>query len=388
MSGYVSVFQRAKSTPGVADVGSLLGVAAGPRWRRLKVCPFCQGRGDFSYRQDAFHCWKCGERGSVVDLAALIWGMSPFDAACTLIGVDIAEEKRAYAAAHDGRDPHPTPGRERKPKLVVRAASSPEDDAIADVVRAVRRDMRRASQSLVERYLETRGLPAAFERYVHFCADAPYEVGALWGRGRRLPAMVCVVEADGIETGGLHLTYLRADGRGKADTLGPKEPRKKMWGPQTSAIGKPGGIVLCKPADPNGVLCVAEGVENALSLMHIVGNGAGAFAAGSLDRLQGGLQQNAWGAIDWRTPAPDPQKPAATLRHKGPVLIALDADMAPLLVNKGSRFERAITPDRRAQIAGVLATHWWTAAGASDVRCVTPAPGTDINDFLREQVAA
>ncbi|MFN3465642.1 MAG: hypothetical protein ACK4X1_16370 [Terricaulis sp.] len=381
---YVSVFDRAKFGRDAKDVGDILDAPASTRWKRLKVCPFCEGRDDFSYRVDGYHCFKCGERGSVVDLAAHLWSLSPFEAACALIGADVETERRAYAAAHGGNSPPSLERRMPKPKAVVRASYG--DDGVEAVIAEVRRRMRRASQTLVERYLESRGLPASFERYVHFCPDAPYDVSASWGRGRRFPAMVCVVEVDGVPTGGLHLTYLRADGRGKVDTLRPREPKKKMWGPQLNSRGVPGGIVLIRPESEVSVMCVAEGIENALSLARVVGNGCGAFAAGSLNRFQGGMAQTSWGAIDWRSPAPDPDKPAATFRHKGPALLAVDSDMQPLVVGKG-QWERTITPERRAQISGVLASHWWQRAGASDVRCITPALGKDLNDCLMEQAA-
>lgn len=383
--GYTSVFERAKHERGAKDVGDLLDVGATARWRRLKLCPFCGGRDDFSFRTDAYHCFKCGERGSVVDLAAHVWSLSPFEAACALIGADVETERRAYAAAHGGASPS-FARRERKAAPV---RDKPSDNVL-EVVADINRQLRRATGSIVERYLESRALPAAFERYVHFCADAPYDMSALWGRGRRLPAMVCVVECDGVATGGLHLTYLRADGRGKADTLQPNEPRKKMWGPQTSSRGLPGGIMLVRPRDELSVLCVAEGVENALSLALVAGAGSGAFAAGSLDRFQGGMACTAWGAVDWRAPAPNPQRPAATVRWGGPVVLGVDSDMKTLVVGEGTRWERVISPERRAQVSGVLASHWWRRAGSSDVKCVTPAAGKDFNDLLREsaEVAA
>lgn len=384
-SGYVSVFDRAKDG---ASVGDLVGAAATMAWRRLKTCPLCGGRDDFSYRVNAFHCFKCGERGSVVDLAAMLWGLPVFDAACKLIGADLEREREAYAAAHGGERPRG----ERRVKPVVVAQRPAGEDNAAEVVARVRARMKRADGTIAERYLVSRGIDARFARCVHFCPDAPYDVSALWGRGRTLPAMVCVVESGGAPTGGMHLTYLRADGAGKADTLRDKEPAKKMWGPQSHAGAgpghKPGGIVLQRPRDDVAVLCVAEGVENALSLAQLVGDGAGAFAAGSLDRLQGGMAKTSWGAIDWRKPSPDPNAPAATIAHRGPVLIALDSDMSPLVINRGTKWERTISPERRAQVCGVLAEFWWKRQGASDVRCVTPPAGTDVNDFLKGQIAA
>lgn len=396
MSGS-ALFDRAKRA---VDVGGVLGVAVSSGWRRLKLCPFCQGRDDFSYKLDAFRCWKCGEHGDQIDLYAKLNTLSRFEAACALAGADIEAERKAYAAAH-GKEPARSVRRApagrvsasarpvEKPGVsaVARTAAKNRGDGISDVIAAIKGAMTRAPGTLVERYFEARGLGPDFAQCVWFCADAPYDVNALWGRGRRFPAMVCVVEIDGAPTGGLHCTYLRADGRGKADALRPGEARKKMWGPQSDGFGRPGGIVLMRPAGSFSVLCVAEGVENALTLAGAIGNGCGAFAAGSLDRFQGGMATTPWGAIDWKTPAPDLKRPAATLRHKGPVLLGVDADMKPLTINAGGKWQRVITPARRAQVSGVLAAHWWRKAGASDVRVLAPPEGRDFNDLVRENAA-
>jgi hypothetical protein len=72
---------------------------------------------------------------------------------------------------------------------------------------------------------------------------------------------------------GVHLTLLCADGSGKADC----EPNKLM-------IGSSSGWPLCiAPANDLGGLAVAEGVENALSLLQ--DTGLGAWAAGCANRL-------------------------------------------------------------------------------------------------------
>jgi hypothetical protein len=380
VSADADIFARARKS---VDVGGVLGVAVSGGWRRLKLCPFCKGRDDFSYRADAYKCWKCGEHGDQIDLYAKLNTLSRFEAACKLVGADLGDERKAYAAAQ-GKAPAAKRAAARRPLTL---PSPPRGgEGVENVIAEIKRKVRRADGTIVERYLESRGLPGAFARFVHFCPDAPYDVSATWGRGRRLPAMVCVVEVDWAPTGGLHCTYLREDGRGKADTLRPGENLKKMWGPQ-SAGGRPGGLVLVRPASEAAVLCVAEGVENALTLAAAIGDGAGAFAAGSLDRFQGGMGKTAWGRTDWRAPFPDPNAPAATIRHKGPVLLGVDSDMKALTIEEGTRFERVITPERRAQISGVLAAHWWRKAGASGVSVLAPPAGRDWNDLVREEAA-
>lgn len=360
-----SVFQRAKDAKGIGD---LLGVAAHPvHHRRLKECPQCASRFTFSYTDAHFKCWRasCAIAGDVIDLAALLWGCSKLDAALEL--------------ASETRD---APKREWKPKPKPQAAIADQRrrlDTIADILAGCEP----ARGTIVERYLESRAIdPARVSEALDRLAFNPRAIyfepngerGAV-----RLPAMVSHVAAQGLDTGGLHCTYLAGDGRGKA----ARDPAKKMWGPQTNKRGEAGGMLLIAP-DPAGMLVVAEGIENALTFAQHI-EGAGAFAAGSLDRLQGGMADNQWGRTDWKAPSADEKRPAAIFKHRGSVLIVLDADMAPLIINKGTRFERTISSARRAQIAGVLASHWWRVAGASGVRVVTPPAGMDVNDAVREE---
>lgn len=376
-----SIFAQAND---VLDVGALVGQASGEAWRHLRKapCPICQGLGDFSFKRTAWRCHRSGERGSALDLQAAAWGCDAFEAACRVLGLDIEQARKEYAQR---KGPARAPAQKPAPKVAPTPRAAPIDDDVSGVVARVRADARSGAGTLVECYFASRGLPRRFAALVWFTPDAPYDIGALYGRGRSFPAMVCFPEVDGRQTGGVHLTYLRPDGAGKAE-LRAREPAKKMWGPQTDAQGRPGGMRLLTPASFQ-LLCVAEGVENALACATAGGDGVGAFATGSLDRLQGGMALNRWRRIDWRAPAADPDKPAATMRHKGPVLICTDSDMSPLIINRGTRFEQTISSERRAAVSGVLAGHWWRRAGAADVRVLTPPKGKDANDVIREQRA-
>lgn len=363
-----TVFQRAKNAKGIGDV---LGVPAhAVHHRRLKACPFCAGAFTFSYTDEHFRCWRqsCDARGDVIDLAAHVWGCSKLDAALELAGEHKGDKREWKPKA----PPKPRPLDEARQRL----------DTIADILAGCEP----ARGTIVERYLESRAIdPARVSealdrlmfnpRAIYFEANG--ERGAV-----RAPAMVASVTAHGVDTGGLHCTYLASDGSGKAK----RDPAKKMWGPQRNGRGDAGGMLLIAP-QPGGVLVVAEGIENALTMAQRI-EGAGAFAAGSLDRLQGGLGDNQWGRTDWKAPFPNAEKPAAIFKHRGTVVIVLDADMAPLIINQGTRFEKTISGERRAQIAGVLASHWWRVAGASGVRVVTPPAGMDANDLARREAQA
>jgi putative DNA primase/helicase len=82
-----------------------------------------------------------------------------------------------------------------------------------------------------------------------------------WAAKIGRPAMIAVVRRPdtGEWTGGIHCTYLAADGRGKADMVKPK----MMLGPCQ------GGVVMLHPMAPGGLLGVGEGIETALAALKI-----------------------------------------------------------------------------------------------------------------------
>jgi Toprim domain len=108
---------------------------------------------------------------------------------------------------------------------------------------------------------------------LRFQEQAPHRLGV------RLPAMLApVVDIDG-EQIGVHLTYLRCDGGGKA-TL-PKEYQRECRG----VIH--GGAIRLAEHDPDAELIVAEGIESAFSAMQLFGRaGWAAVYAGGLKTLE------------------------------------------------------------------------------------------------------
>ena len=92
---------------------------------------------------------------------------------------------------------------------------------------------------------------------------------------------------------GVHLTFLKPDGRGKADV----NPNKIMVGPSS---GWP--IVLAPPNDLLG-LVICEGIETGLSLLEATG--CGIWVAGSAGRMPA-LADKVPGYIDTVTIAGEP----------------------------------------------------------------------------------
>jgi hypothetical protein len=103
-------------------------------------------------------------------------------------------------------------------------------------------------------YLRSRGIRLT-SPILRFAEQAPHRLGA------RLPAMLApVVDAAG-EQIGVHMTYLRPDGRGKADL--PKDFQRESRG----AIR--GGAIRLLPFNPEVELVIAEGIETALAAAEI-----------------------------------------------------------------------------------------------------------------------
>lgn len=122
--------------------------------------------------------------------------------------------------------------------------------------------------TIAEAYLRGRGITCALPDSLRFHP-------ACWHpSGKRFPALVAMVE--GCERFAVHRTYLRPDGRGKAEA----EPARAMLG--TVA----GGAV--RIAEAEGSLAVAEGIETALSLASgLLGRPATIWAALSTSGMAG-----------------------------------------------------------------------------------------------------
>lgn len=125
--------------------------------------------------------------------------------------------------------------------------------------------------TLAYRYLRSRaiipdGITARFDARCQFGAGAAKAFA---------PALIVPIEEDaGVVA--IHRTFLRPDGRGKADM---DEPKWMLGNPGAGAV-RWGGI----PAD--GVLRLAEGVEDAASVMNLLGDGLFVWPVLGIERYQ------------------------------------------------------------------------------------------------------
>jgi putative DNA primase/helicase len=130
---------------------------------------------------------------------------------------------------------------------------------------------RDACRSPVVRYFASRGitiLPPACLRWLPAC---PHPTGVI-----QLPAMLAaIVNVDG-ELIGVHRTYLRSDGAGKADI----DPAKAMLGRAA------GGAVRLAAVRTDDWTVVGEGIETVASVMQCTGlPGWAALSTSGIDRL-------------------------------------------------------------------------------------------------------
>ena len=135
--------------------------------------------------------------------------------------------------------------------------ASPEPSRVApdtsDLARRIWREAIPAAGTLAEAYLASRGLALP--------DDAPLRFHPACPRGAdRLPAMVALMTTpETAEPCGVHRTFVRADGGGKA------EGQAKMM------VGAAGVIRLVPAEDVTLGLGLAEGIETALAVMQRTG---------------------------------------------------------------------------------------------------------------------
>ncbi len=152
----------------------------------------------------------------------------------------------------------------------MRRDDRPDEAARTAPALAVWRETRPADGTVVESYLANRGLLLPSPRCLRFHPGCPHP------SGRRLPAMVALVEHSERGPVGVHRTYLRSDGSGKAAVETTK-----------ASLGRiAGGAVQLATIQPGRWTLIAEGIETALSVGQSCGLVAwAALSAGGIRNL-------------------------------------------------------------------------------------------------------
>jgi hypothetical protein len=179
--------------------------------------------------------------------------------------------------------------------------------------------------------------------------------------GRTFPAMVAAVQSPSGHIAGVHVTYIRHDGNGKADV----EPARKMFGQCWR-----GAVRFDRAAE---TLALAEGLESALSVRQATG--LPTWAALSLGNLAGaGKGEGA--------PHPQPKRvgqrlPSVIPDMKRPGIVLPDIVREVVLFRDNDEADKPA-----ADCLIERAVNRFCALGFV-VRVVCPPAGQDFNDVLR-----
>ena len=254
-----SRFQQIKRSTGPGELLASLGVPdayhpQASRYRRAQ-CPLCEGgqTGTLSIAPTetgygVWLCHRCKSGGDAFDLAQEYLGLSSKREL-----LQLCDAGRRTAATNT----RPTP----------LAASLPDPSAtvrrhrnLARAKRLIRGSIPFRESEIALRYLKSRGLSTAPAdpaiRGLYFHPRAPY-----WQEGActHHPALLAAIESPDDVLIGLHLTYLAADGHGKAQ-LAPARKLHPSW--IKSSIR---GAVRLVNADSSLPLIVGEGIETVLA---------------------------------------------------------------------------------------------------------------------------
>jgi hypothetical protein len=217
-------------------------------------CPFHgEKTPSFYVFTDHYHCFGCGAHGDAFAWLMQTRDMTFPEAVAHLGGA--GDRSRTQAAT-----PAPTP------PLALARADHADAERNRELARRIWCECGPAAGSPVETYLQHRGVALPDEPAIRWHPACPRTGGPL-------PAMVALMTdpVTGQPTG-IHRTFLRPDGTGKA----PVDKPKMM-------LGRAGVIRL---AEPEGIgLGLAEGIETALSAMQSIGWGP-VWAAGT----RGGIE--------------------------------------------------------------------------------------------------
>jgi hypothetical protein len=191
--------------------------------------------------------------------------------------------------------------------------------------------------TIVERYLETRGITIG--QVPSISTVFSFHPRVRHPTGVYLPAMLAPMSYLGAEKRGVHVTFLASDGRGKADI----KPDRASFGPSGNA-----GVFL-GPYVEGQEYVVGEGIETTLSAIILAGR-----------ELNGGV---ALGGV-------------AAISANGLQNLELRPEMTRIVIASD------VYKNNAGQIAAQNAFDRWTGEGRSVRVAYPPYVGTDFNDIL------
>ena len=232
--------------------------------------------------------------------------------------IDALKARNLWADSRDETVPYKRPHRPPQPRQDADAAKRSE------IARDTWSRALEASDSPVQRYLESRGITAMPPLTIRYLAAAKHSNTGLF-----LPCMIAAITRwPSREICAVHRTFLTASGSAKA----PVTSNKKMLGP----VG--GGAVRFAPHGPK--LAIGEGIESALTVWQSTGIPT-------------------WAALS-----------ASNLPN-----VILPDDAREIMI--------AADNDRPGLDAAEKAASQWTRQGRNVRIMIPPNPGEDFNDMLK-----
>jgi DNA primase len=211
-------------------------------------CPFHKERTpSFSVAEGKgfWHCFGCDAHGD-----AFGWLQERHGFAFVEAVEELAIRAGLRSDKENWKPLKPAPVVERESR---EEAESKKQEKVA-WARDVWRECRPGGGTLAEVYMRARGVTLSLPPTIRF-----HEALKHSDMGLTLPAMVAAVQDGCGRITGIHRTFLRADGNGKAAVRSPKKMAGVCWG---------GAVRLAFAAS---TLAVAEGIETSLSVMQATG---------------------------------------------------------------------------------------------------------------------
>ncbi len=187
-----------------------------------------------------YHCFGCGAHGDAIAFVMLTEGLEFAAAVAWLTGAN-------GGGITSGKQP-------TKPRSERRADDDADAQARAAAALAIWQGAQPIAGTTAEAYLRSRGITIPIPPTLRYAASLEHRT-----TGLRFPAMVAAVQARDRRIIGVHRTFLKPDGSGKAGISTPKMMLGRVSG----------GAVRFGPA--SSTLFVGEGIETALSIQQATG---------------------------------------------------------------------------------------------------------------------
>lgn len=375
-----------KARVDLAGLARELGAGLRKNGRKLVgSCPVCGGGRSaqrFEVEGEAWVCAVCQEGGDAIKLLMLAKGCAFRDAVERLGGARVMSDEESRALEERRR---------RKEEKAARDAEQYRRREVEAVGRIWNRSAgeRFESFALAERYLAARACRAPQSAMLRCAPDLVYFHGEEKDdRGRRAPRVIhrgpallaAVHDNDGAFCA-LHMTYLAADGGGKAEIFDPETgellPAKKVRG------SKRGGHIVLRHCAAPRRLFIGEGIETVLSVAtalkatrRLRGDDAfwssvdlGNLGGGACETIAHPFLKHANGHAQ-RLPGPEPDLDAASM--------AIPEGVEELVLLGDGDSERVLTETTLERARRRY------ARDGRVIRCAFAPEGRDFNDLLRE----